>query len=185
MAQSTANLEGYTVLSSLSLAGSGATLKALDIIASTLSVSGSITDSGTTLSPSAIGFGSGAAIGPTAFFTSEKSLGFFRSAASNLALSYGAFDLPDGTAVAPSLTYTSDTSLGFFKSGASQVNLSYGWFTAPNFVSGTTLGASQTTASLKTQGAFYFSVNSLTTNGGEFGFRSGNTVYKFASIAAG
>jgi hypothetical protein len=28
-------------------------------------------------------------------------------------------------------------------------------------------------------------VLSLTTNGGEFGFRSGNTVYRFSSVLAG
>lgn len=56
--------------------------------------------------------------------------------------------------------------------------------TAPTFVSSTTTSQSGATASLG-QGQLFFSVLSLTTNGAEFGFRSGNTVYRFFSDAVG
>ena len=97
----------------------------------------------------------------------------------------GAEYLGDGTASAPSQSYASEKSLGFYRSGASVEALSYGYLSAPYFISQKTLAASQTTTSLVTQGQFYFSVNSNTTNGGEFGFRSGNTVYRFASVSVG
>ncbi len=53
------------------------------------------------------------------------------------------------------------------------------------YTSATTLAASGTTASITTQGMFYFSILSNTTNGAEFGIRSGNTVYRFSSVGAG
>ena len=48
-----------------------------------------------------------------------------------------------------------------------------------------TFATSFTTASITTQGQVYFSILSLTTNGAEFGIRSGNTIYKFQSTAVG
>ncbi len=48
-----------------------------------------------------------------------------------------------------------------------------------------TFATSFTTASISTQGQLYFSVLSLTTNGAELGFRSGNTIYKFFSTGVG
>lgn len=82
------------VFSAISLNGSGATLDAGAVVASTISVSGAITISGATISPSAVRVASGAAIGPTVAFTSEVSLGFYRSAASVAALSYGFLSAP-------------------------------------------------------------------------------------------
>lgn len=58
------------------------------------------------------------------------------------------------------------------------------WFFG-NFLSAVTGSASGTTASITTQGAFYVSILSLTTNGAEIGIRSGNTVYRFASVGVG
>jgi hypothetical protein len=56
---------------------------------------------------------------------------------------------------------------------------------ASRYVSSTTLNASGTTASITTQGQMYFSILSNTTNGAEFGIRSGNTVWRFASVGVG
>lgn len=77
MPVNTEYIDGVTVLSSVSLNGSGATLSALAIVGSNLSTSGKVV------------VPAGTAIAPTVTFASEQSLGFYRSAASVLALSYG------------------------------------------------------------------------------------------------
>ena len=81
--------------------------------------------------------------------------------------------------------------------GASVIATSYGTFqtsitggiTANRYAlalgaSSSTTAASGATAKLG-DGQLFFSVQSLTSNGGEFGFRSGNSVYRFASVAVG
>ena len=73
------------------------------------------------------------------------------------------------------LTVDPDTGLAAFNAGVQ----------AQHFISATTLNASGTTSSIVTQGLFYFSVLSNSTNGAEFGIRSGNTVWRFASVGAG
>lgn len=60
-----------------------------------------------------------------------------------------------------------------------------GWLYAGVFISSATTAQSGATSKISQQGQLYFSVLSLTTNGGEFGFRSGNTVYRFASVDVG
>ncbi len=60
-----------------------------------------------------------------------------------------------------------------------------GWLYAGVFISSATTAQSGATSKVSQQGQFYFSVLSLTSNGGEIGFRSGNTVYRFASVAVG
>lgn len=89
------------VFSSVSLNGSGGTLSALTVVASNLSVSGlvfsaqaiTINPSNKTnpalnvLAPSQFTIGN--ALAPALGFLSEASLGFYRSAASRVALSYG------------------------------------------------------------------------------------------------
>lgn len=60
-----------------------------------------------------------------------------------------------------------------------------GWLYGDVFISSSTTAQSGATSKVSQQGQMYFSVLSLTTNGGEFGFRSGNTVYRFASVAVG
>lgn len=97
---------------------------------------------------------------------------------------FGHSRFTDGTATRPGVAFLSDASLGMLKSAASIVKQSYGWFSA-DFISSSTTAQSGATAKLPNQGQLYFSVLSLTSNGGEFGFRSGNTVYRFASIAVG
>jgi len=54
-----------------------------------------------------------------------------------------------------------------------------------HWVSLKTGGASQTSSSLVTQGEFLFSILSNTTNGAELAIRSGNSVWKFASVSVG
>jgi hypothetical protein len=107
-------------------------------------------------------------------------LGLFRSGSSTMAMSFGQFRLGDGTAVLPSIGYTSETSLGLYRSASSIQKLSYGYLSG-DFISSSTTNASQTTALLANQGGIVFSVLSLTVNGAEINFRSGNTVYHFYS----
>lgn len=155
MPSNTTNLEGYTVYSSVSLNGSGATLKAKDIVVgSTLSVGGTVTLSATTLTVNAVLVGSGAALGPTLAPSSEVSLGLYRSGASVLALSYGTFDTSAGGLA--------------FKTLAGK--------------SAWTAGSSGTTLTIA-DGQFQFSILSNTTNGGTIRYRSGNTIYTFASVS--
>lgn len=174
---------------------------------------------------------SGSNITPAWGFSSEASLGFYRSGASVLAVSRGqlavtggsastpsigfvgdvntginlaaadtidligggatglratAFgsQVPIGSATTPSFAFTSETSLGLYRSVASVTKHSYGWFSA-DLISSSTTGVSGATARLANQGQLFFSVLSVTSNGAEFGFRSGNTVYRFFSDAVG
>lgn len=97
--------------------------------------------------------------------------------------------LSDGSSTTPTLALSSESSLGLYRSAASVLAQSYGTFSAPGvssaiFASSATTAQSGATAKLG-QGQLYFSVLSLTSNGGEFGFRSGNTVYRFFSDAVG
>ena len=154
MTVNTAQLEDYTVFSSVSLNGSGATLKANDIVASTFSATG--TNKFAVVSASTV---SGTVVTGQA-----------------------------GTAVAPGFAFLSEVSLGLYKSATSQVKLSYGTFNAPGLVFTTLGGSAFTIASsattrtiLDTQ--FYFAVTSTTS--AELGFRSGQTIYKFANLTAG
>lgn len=151
----------YNTMSSLSIVASRATVAAQDIVAtSTLSAPALTVQTITqTLASStslfAVQVNSGSAILPTLAFNSEVSLGFYRSAASQIAQSYGTFNVTGIAATRYQLTGSSATT-----------------------------AASGATAKLA-DGLLFFSVQSLTSNGGEFGFRSGNTVYRFASIAVG
>ena len=154
MGANTNNLEDYTVFSSVSLAGSGATLKALDIVASTFSGTGTnkyAVVSASTLSGTVATAQAGTAVAPGYAFLSEVSLGLYRSTTSQVALSYGTFNA---------------TGLVFKTLGGSAF----------------TIASSATTRTiLDTQ--FYFSVTSTTS--AELGFRSGQTIYKFANLTAG
>lgn len=70
---------------------------------------------------------SGSATGPGLGFTSEASLGFFRSGASAIRMSYGQLSINSGSATTPGLGF-SDLSLGFYKSAKSTIQQSYGTF---------------------------------------------------------
>lgn len=77
---------------------------------------------------------SGTSLAPTLAFTSEVSLGWYRSAASQMVLSYGQLaTAQDGTNVAPAYTFLSDMSRGFYRSAASTIAITSGvtfdWFT--------------------------------------------------------
>jgi hypothetical protein len=146
----------YTVTSSLSITASRATVATVDLVTSTLSVGGLVTLSGTTLSALADGVGSGAAVGPTNFFTSEASLGFYRSAASQIAQSYGTFN-----------------AVGI---AASSILATTGLL-----ISSATTAQSNSTAKIPNQGQIVFSILSLTTNGAAIYFRSGNSTYAWPS----
>ncbi len=72
--------------------------------------------------------------------------------------------------------------------GAIQANSAVtaaGWLYGGVFISSATTAQSGATSRISQQGQLYFSVLSLSTNGGEFGFRSGNTVYRFPSSLVG
>lgn len=146
----------YTTESSLSVVGSRATVLTQDLVVnSTLSVGGATTFSSTTLVALADGVGSGSAIGPTQYFTSEASLGLYRSAASQMALSYGTFN-----------------AIGLRASSVFQA--------AGIMLSSATTAQSASTAKVAdTQ--FIFSVLSLTTNGAALFYRSGNSTYSWPS----
>ena len=158
MAVNTAALDDgkYNTGSSFSGVGSRTTLKTQDVVAtSTLSVGGTITQTaGVFLAPD------GTALAPGDAFTSEASLGFYRSASSIIAQSYGTYQ----TAVTGGIGFN---KLALLIGGSSS-----------------TTAASGATAKLG-DGQLYFSVLSLTSNGGEFGFRSGNTTYRFSSTLVG
>lgn len=88
------------------------------------------------------------------------------------------------------LVATSTASVGGAATfqGAAQVRsalTAIGWLYAGVFISSATTAQSGATSRVSQQGQLYFSVLSLTSNGGELGFRSGNTVYRFASDFAG
>lgn len=161
------------VFSSVSLNGSGATLSAKAIIGSNLSTSGKV------VTPD------GTALAPTQTFASEQSLGIYRSAASRIAISYGQLTIADGTSTLPGLGTGSEVSLGLYRSAASVLALSYGHFQGSISYSGLTAGTSATTAAQTVQGSIRISVLSLSTNGAEIAFRSGNTTYKFISSLVG
>lgn len=75
--------------------------------------------------------GDGTILGPTFEFLSEASLGWYRSGASQMALSYGQLLLSPGAVTQPSSAFTSEASLGFYRSGNSKMALSYGGLDMP------------------------------------------------------
>lgn len=100
------------------------------------------------------------------------------------------------TLSAPTVTFTGAATLTSTLSvggavtmqGAAQVRSAFtgiGWVYGSVFISSSTTAQSGATSKISQQGQIYFSVLSLTSNGGEMGFRSGNTVYRFASVAVG
>ena len=75
-------------------------------------------------------------------------------------------------------------------SGTSAIAQSYGTLTVPNIAFTKLAGSAFTAASSATtrtfaDASFEFSVLSLTSNGAQIAFRSGQTIWKFASVAAG
>jgi len=86
------------------------------------------------------------------------------------------------TIVGPTISTTGAVNVANFQASNETVS---GWLYAGVFLSSATTAASGATSKISQQGQLYFSVLSLTSNGGEFGFRSGNTVYRFASVAVG
>lgn len=142
---------GPAVFSSISLNGSGATLTALTVSASSLTVSGTVF-----------------------FATGQQSVG--------LQINTGGWiNVPDGTVIRPSFEYTSEASLGLYRSAASIMALSYGFFSAPGLISSVTTAQSASSAKVTQQGQIIFSILSLTTNGCQMFYRSGNSVYVFVS----
>ena len=73
---------------------------------------------------------------PALAFSVESGLGWYRSAASGMGLSYGQLQLPAGTALAPSQAYSSESSLGWYRSAASTIAQSYGTMVVSTFSSG-------------------------------------------------
>ena len=96
MAANTAYLGGLTTLSQLSLTDpSGATLTASDgTFGGNVTIQGTLTQVGAVTQTGAEYLGDGTALAPTQAYSSEKSLGFYRSAASVEALSYGFLQAP-------------------------------------------------------------------------------------------
>lgn len=97
-----------------------------------------------------LALGTGSAVTPGYAFSSESSLGIYRSGVSTMGLSYGALVVPDGSSTTPSIGYSSNTSLGFYSFGVRTIAQSYGTFNlATNSVrlSMRTLAASSVTAS--------------------------------------
>lgn len=128
----------------------------------------------------------GTVLAPFWTFSSERSLGFWRSGVSRLGFSYGQFSLPDGSNTTPSIGLSSATSVGFYSSGVQTIAQSLGTLNlATNSVrfSMRTLAASAVTASAaKTNVA----VNEVVfTIGGASGasliIYSGGTAYGFNS----
>lgn len=126
---------------------------------------------------------------PAIRFSSEDSLGFFRSGASRVGISFGQFTIPDGSGTTPSLGLSSATSIGFYSSGVRTIAQSTGTFNlATNAVrlSMRTLAASSVTASAANTNV---AVNEVVfTIGGASGasliISSGGTAYIFNSAAS-
>jgi hypothetical protein len=73
----------------------------------------------------------GSATTPSYGWSSESSLGFYRSGVSTIGLTFGALAFPSASLATPSIGFSSETSLGFYRSATSTVALSYGTFRAP------------------------------------------------------
>ena len=86
------------------------------VIGGTLAVTGVVTNTDKVLFPS------GTEADPAIGFSSETSLGLYRSAASIVAMTgIGQFSVADGTEALPSLGFESEASLGFYRSAASTI----------------------------------------------------------------
>ena len=86
------------------------------VVGGTLTVTGVVTNTAKVLLPS------GTEADPALGFSSEASLGLYRSAASIVAMTgIGQFSVADGTEALPSLGFESEASLGFFRSAASTI----------------------------------------------------------------
>lgn len=128
--------------------------------------------------------GSGSAAGPAFRFGSEQSLGLYRSAASQLGLSYGQLVVPQGSQIQPPYAWTSENSLGLYRSGSSTIAQSWGTFNlATNSVrlsvrtTGTSLNSTNVVAN---ELAFFVGGAS----GCSIGLRSGSTIYWWDSSAS-
>jgi len=98
--------------------------------------------------------------------------------------------VPSGSAILPEFAFSSEASLGFYRSGTSAIAQSYGTLTVSGLAFTKLAGSAFTAASSATtrtfaDASFEFSVLSLTSNGAQIAFRSGQTIWKFASVAAG
>ena len=206
---------GTAFVGPLTIQGSGGAVGAVPLTVSTLTVlttgtvagridggAGSIdlTVTGPTYSPSGVYVADGVVFVSTGL---SGGLNFFTSNAGPIAFYAGTGDgtlqmqvpplggsqVTAGTTLIPGLAIISEASLGLYRSAASTLAQSYGTFSAPGILASVIASSSTTAQSGATaklgQGQLYFSVLSLTSNGGEFGFRSGNTVYRFSSDAVG
>lgn len=132
----------------------------------------------------------GQAVSPSYRWSSEQSLGLYRSAVSTFGLSYGALALPVGSATTPSLNYgSSESSLGWYRPGQATVALSRGTLDlAPNAVrlSMRTLAASAITASAVQASVqpneVVFTIGGA--SGASLGIMSGGTFYFFNSAGS-
>lgn len=133
---------------------------------------------------------SGTSTRPFQAFSSELSLGFFRSGASTVGLSYGALALPAGSSTTPSLNYgSSESSLGWYRPGQATMAPSYGTLDlAPNAVrlSMRTLAASSVTASAAQTNVqpneVVFTIGGA--SGASLAIMSGGTLYYFNSAGS-
>ena len=161
----------YTTLSSISVVASRATVQATDIVArSTLSAAATTLSGAVTLNST---LSVGGAITASAAVTGNSTL----SVGGAITASAG-------------VTANSTASIGGAVTMQSTAQVrsamtAIGWLYAGVFISSATTAQSGATSKISQQGQMYFSVLSLTSNGGEIGFRSGNTVYRFASTEVG
>jgi hypothetical protein len=131
---------------------------------------------------------SNSAINPGYAFTSEASLGLWRSTGSTIEISYGQFAINIGSQVRPGLGFASDKSLGWYRSGVSTMALSYGSFNLnqARLVSQRTLAASAITVSAANTNVIanevVFTVGGA--SGASLAIHSGGTVYIFDSVSS-
>lgn len=130
----------------------------------------------------------GTSLLPPYAISSESSLGFYRSGASRLGLSYGQFTIPDGSNTTPSIGLSSATSVGFYSSGVQTIAQSLGTLNlATNSVrlSMRTIAASALTASAaNTNVAVNEVVFTIQASGASFAINSGGTTWLFNSDAS-
>jgi hypothetical protein len=136
----------YVTHSSLSIVGSPsrASVVAQDLVATS------------NISAAVVQTPDGSATAPTQTFGSERSLGFYRSAASQIGMSYGTLNLVGATAT--------------------------GILAATGIlISSATTAQSASSTKIPNQGQIVFSILSLTTNGAAMYYRSGNSVFGWPS----
>ncbi len=111
--------------------------------------------------------GSGTALNPSIAFSSETSLGWYRSAASHMDLSYGQLSVPGGAVTLPTYTFVSNRSTGIIDNGTPGLDV---------VVAGTVAGRGLTNQWLTVSGSAVLPTKAFTSEISLGFYRSGASV---------